>query len=117
MAGAARLRLCLALYIAAKHGAVGLTRALAAEYRRHDAQRERRLPRLRRHRAGRRSRSPTSAGKTGRREAEARAELARLNPSGRLIAPEEVADGRRLALPPGKPVDERPGDIGQRRLT
>ena len=28
---------------------------------------------------------------TGRSEAEARAELAALNPSGRLIAPEEVA--------------------------
>jgi hypothetical protein len=31
------------------------------------------------------------ASKTGRSEDEARAELARLNPSGRLIAPEEVA--------------------------
>jgi NAD(P)-dependent dehydrogenase (short-subunit alcohol dehydrogenase family) len=29
--------------------------------------------------------------KTGRSDEEARAELARLNPSGRLIAPEEVA--------------------------
>jgi NAD(P)-dependent dehydrogenase (short-subunit alcohol dehydrogenase family) len=77
-------------YIAAKHGAVGLTRALAAEY------------------AGTRLRvnavcpgfvdSDMTAGsianitsKTGRTEEEARAELARLNPSGRLIAPEEVA--------------------------
>jgi NAD(P)-dependent dehydrogenase (short-subunit alcohol dehydrogenase family) len=77
-------------YIAAKHGAVGLTRALAAEY------------------GGKKLRanavcpgfvdSDMTVGsvaniqaKTGRSEAEARAELARLNPSGRLIAPEEVA--------------------------
>ena len=77
-------------YIAAKHGAVGLTRALAAEY------------------AGTRLRVnavcpgfvetdmtvqsiANITAKTGRSEDEARAELARLNPSGRLIAPEEVA--------------------------
>jgi 3-hydroxybutyrate dehydrogenase len=30
--------------------------------------------------------------KTGRSEEEARAELARLNPSGRLIAPAEIAE-------------------------
>jgi NAD(P)-dependent dehydrogenase (short-subunit alcohol dehydrogenase family) len=77
-------------YIAAKHGAVGLTRALAAEF----------------------ARTPLTANavcpgfvdsdmtvqsianitsKTGRSADEARAELARLNPSGRLITPEEVA--------------------------
>jgi NAD(P)-dependent dehydrogenase (short-subunit alcohol dehydrogenase family) len=78
-------------YIAAKHGAVGLMRALAAEY------------------AGTRLRvnavcpgfvdtdmtvaSVTNIQvKTGRSEEEARAELARLNPSGRLIAPEKVAE-------------------------
>ena len=77
-------------YIAAKHGAVGLTRALAAEY------------------AGTRLRVNAVCpgfvdtdmtvqsvsniiAKTGRSEEQARAELARLNPSGRLIAPEEVA--------------------------
>jgi NAD(P)-dependent dehydrogenase (short-subunit alcohol dehydrogenase family) len=77
-------------YIAAKHGAVGLTRALAAEY------------------AGTRLRVnavcpgfvdsdmtvqsiANITAKTGRSAEEARAELARLNPSGRLIAPEEVA--------------------------
>ncbi|HYG29250.1 MAG TPA: SDR family NAD(P)-dependent oxidoreductase [Allosphingosinicella sp.] len=77
-------------YIAAKHGAVGLTRALAAEF------------------AGTKLRANAVCpgfvdsdmtvqaianirDKTGRSEEEARAELARLNPSGRLISPEEVA--------------------------
>jgi NAD(P)-dependent dehydrogenase (short-subunit alcohol dehydrogenase family) len=79
-------------YIAAKHGAVGLTRALAAEY------------------AGTKLRvnavcpgfvdtdmTVGSVAKTGRSEAQARDELARLNPSGRLILPEEVAEAA-LAL-------------------
>lgn len=77
-------------YIAAKHGAVGLTRALAAEY----AQKNLRVNAV----------CPgfvdtdmtvqsvaTITSKTGRSSDEARAELARLNPSGRLISPEEVA--------------------------
>jgi NAD(P)-dependent dehydrogenase (short-subunit alcohol dehydrogenase family) len=77
-------------YIAAKHGAVGLTRALAAEY----AQRNLRVNAV----------CPgfvdtdmtvqsitNITDKTGRSAEEARAELARLNPSGRLISPEEVA--------------------------
>jgi NAD(P)-dependent dehydrogenase (short-subunit alcohol dehydrogenase family) len=77
-------------YIAAKHGAVGLMRALAAEYA-----------------ATRLTANAVCPGfvdsdmtvqsianiraKTGRSEEEARGELARLNPSGRLIAPAEVA--------------------------
>ena len=77
-------------YIAAKHGAVGLTRALAAEY----AQKALRVNAV----------CPgfvdtdmtvqsvaTITSRTGRSADEARAELARLNPSGRLIAPGEVA--------------------------
>jgi NAD(P)-dependent dehydrogenase (short-subunit alcohol dehydrogenase family) len=80
-----------AAYVAAKHGAVGLMRALAAEY------------------AGTRLTANaicpgfTDTGlvaaaianiseKTGRSEEEAKAELARLNPSGRLIAPAEIAE-------------------------
>jgi NAD(P)-dependent dehydrogenase (short-subunit alcohol dehydrogenase family) len=77
-------------YIAAKHGAVGLTRALAAEY----AQRNLRVNAV----------CPgfvdtdmtvqsvsNIVAKTGRSEDQAREALARLNPSGRLIAPGEVA--------------------------
>jgi NAD(P)-dependent dehydrogenase (short-subunit alcohol dehydrogenase family) len=77
-------------YIAAKHGAVGLTRALAAEY------------------AGTKLRVnaicpgfvdsemtvesiANIVAKTGRSAEDARGELARLNPSGRLIAPTDVA--------------------------
>jgi NAD(P)-dependent dehydrogenase (short-subunit alcohol dehydrogenase family) len=77
-------------YIAAKHGAVGLTRALAAEYAGTNLRVNAVCPGF--------VDSDMTAGsianitaKTGRSEAEARAELARLNPSGRLIAPEEVA--------------------------
>jgi NAD(P)-dependent dehydrogenase (short-subunit alcohol dehydrogenase family) len=77
-------------YIAAKHGAVGLTRALAAEF----AQKRLRVNAV----------CPgfvdtamtvqsvsTIVAKTGRSEDAAREELARLNASGRLILPEEVA--------------------------
>jgi NAD(P)-dependent dehydrogenase (short-subunit alcohol dehydrogenase family) len=77
-------------YIAAKHGAVGLTRALAAEYGRTNLRVNAVCP-------GFVDTDMTVqsvaniADKTGRSAQEARAELARLNPSGRLIAPEEVA--------------------------
>ncbi|WP_166038119.1 SDR family oxidoreductase [Sphingosinicella sp. YJ22] len=77
-------------YIAAKHGAVGLTRALAAEYARTNLTANAVCP-------GFVDTDMTVESvaniqeKTGRSEAEARAELAALNPSGRLIAPEEVA--------------------------
>lgn len=77
-------------YIAAKHGAVGLTRALAAEF----AQRSLRVnavcPGFVDTEMTVRSVSNIVA-KTGRSEETAREELARLNPSGRLISPEEVA--------------------------
>lgn len=77
-------------YIAAKHGAVGLTRALAAEFARTNLRANAVCPGF--------VDSDMTVGsvaniraKTGRSEAEARDELAKLNPSGRLITPDEVA--------------------------
>ncbi|HEX8469426.1 MAG TPA: SDR family oxidoreductase [Allosphingosinicella sp.] len=77
-------------YIAAKHGAVGLTRALAAEYARSNLRVNAVCPGFVDTEMTVQSVSNIIA-KTGRSEDEARAELARLNPSGRLISPEEVA--------------------------
>ncbi|MGA9583159.1 MAG: SDR family oxidoreductase [Allosphingosinicella sp.] len=77
-------------YIAAKHGAVGLTRALAAEYARTKLRVNAVCPGFVDTEMTVRSVSNIAA-RTGRDEETARAELARLNPSGRLIAPEEVA--------------------------
>jgi NAD(P)-dependent dehydrogenase (short-subunit alcohol dehydrogenase family) len=78
-------------YIAAKHGAVGLTRALAAEYSATQLTANAVCPGF--------VESDMTAeaianivARTGRSAVEARAELARLNPSGRLIEPREVAD-------------------------
>jgi NAD(P)-dependent dehydrogenase (short-subunit alcohol dehydrogenase family) len=77
-------------YIAAKHGAVGLTRALAAEYAATNLRVNAVCPGFVDSDMTVESIANITA-KTGRSEADARAELARLNPSGRLIAPEEVA--------------------------
>jgi NAD(P)-dependent dehydrogenase (short-subunit alcohol dehydrogenase family) len=77
-------------YIAAKHGAVGLTRALAAEYAQSNLRVNAVCPGFVDTDMTVRSVSNIAA-KTGRSEETAREELARLNPSGRLIAPEEVA--------------------------
>jgi NAD(P)-dependent dehydrogenase (short-subunit alcohol dehydrogenase family) len=83
-------------YVAAKHGAVGLMRALAAEFAKTNLTANAICPGF--------TDTDLVAGaianiqaKTGRSEAEAKAELAKLNPSGRLIAPAEIA-GAVLAL-------------------
>lgn len=77
-------------YIAAKHGAVGLTRALAAEYAHTNLRVNAVCPGFVDSDMTVQS-VATITAKTGRGAEEARAELARLNPSGRLIAPQEVA--------------------------
>lgn len=77
-------------YIAAKHGAVGLTRALAAEYAGTNLRVNAVCPGFVDSEMTAESIANITA-KTGRSAEAARAELARLNPSGRLIAPEEVA--------------------------
>jgi NAD(P)-dependent dehydrogenase (short-subunit alcohol dehydrogenase family) len=77
-------------YIAAKHGAVGLTRALAAEYERTPLRVNAVCPGFVDSDMTVQSISNIKA-KTGRSDDEARTELARLNPSGRLITPDEVA--------------------------
>lgn len=77
-------------YIAAKHGAVGLTRALAAEFANRNLRVNAVCPGFVDTEMTVQSVS-TIVAKTGRDEAAARQDLARLNPSGRLIAPGEVA--------------------------
>jgi len=77
-------------YIAAKHGAVGLTRALAAEYGSTKLRVNAVCPGFVDSDMTAQSIANISA-KTGRSADQAVAELARLNPSGRLISPEEVA--------------------------
>lgn len=78
-------------YVAAKHGAIGFTRALAAEFARTDLTVNAVCPGFTETEIVARS-VETIAAKTGRSAEEARAGLARFNPQGRLIDPQEVAD-------------------------
>jgi len=80
-----------AAYTASKHGAVGLMRALAVEYAKSNLTANAVCP-------GFTDTDLVSEAvakiteKTGRSEDEGRAELARFNPQGRLVTPEEVAE-------------------------
>ena len=77
-------------YVASKHAVVGLTRALALELAKTGITVNAVCPSYVETDMTRDTLANIVA-KTGKSEAEARAELARFNPQGRLIAPEEVA--------------------------
>jgi NAD(P)-dependent dehydrogenase (short-subunit alcohol dehydrogenase family) len=79
-----------AAYTAAKHGAVGLMRALAAEFARTNITANAICPGFTDTDLVAAAAAQIQA-KTGRSVEDARAELARLNPGGRLIGPDEVA--------------------------
>jgi NAD(P)-dependent dehydrogenase (short-subunit alcohol dehydrogenase family) len=77
-------------YVAAKHGAIGLTRALAAEFAKTSLTVNAVCPGFTETEIVTKAVENIRA-KTGRSEQEARAELTKLNPKGRMIAPDEVA--------------------------
>lgn len=80
----------VAAYCAAKHGVVGLTRALALETAARGITVNAVCPGYTETDMVRQA-IATIVAKTGRSEAEAAAELVRNNPQGRLVRPEEVA--------------------------
>lgn len=84
----------VAAYCAAKHGVIGLTRALALEYAKKGITVNAVCPGYTETDILRESVANVMA-KTGRTEDEARASFAAGNPQGRLVQPDEVADAVR----------------------
>jgi 3-hydroxybutyrate dehydrogenase len=80
----------VAPYVASKHGVIGLTRALATEYAKSGVTFNSVCPGFTETDIAART-IDTMVTKAGRTEDEAYAELASLNPQGRLVQPEEVA--------------------------
>lgn len=87
-------------YCAAKHGVVGLTRALALEVAKKGVTVNAVCPGYTETDIVRDAVANIVA-KTGRSEDEARAELAKRNPQGRLVQPQEVADAVLWLCQPG----------------
>ncbi|MDB5895527.1 MAG: 3-hydroxyacyl-CoA dehydrogenase [Rhodoferax sp.] len=81
----------VAAYVAAKHGVIGLTRALALEVAKKGITVNAVCPGYTETEILQASIANVVA-KTGRSEAEARAEFARSNPQGRIVQPQEVSD-------------------------
>lgn len=103
-------------YTAAKHGVVGLTRALALELARKGVTVNAVCPGYTETDLLRHSIEGIVA-KTGRSPAQARAELAAGNPQGRLVQPEEVADavawlcGEAAAAVTGQAISVSGGEV------
>ena len=81
----------VAAYVAAKHGVIGLTRALVLEMTQKGITVNAVCPGYTETEILRQSINNVMA-KTGRSEAEARAEFAQSNPQRRMVQPQEVAD-------------------------